>query len=296
MKLDIQDNEGLYADPDIIKVGETYYIYPTTDGYTGWSGTEFYVFRSEDRKNWKNCGRILDLVTDVAWSVGSAWAPCMLVQNDTYYFIFCGKRADGISCIGVAKANHPEGPFVAEEQPLITPELVRGCGCSIGQAIDPSIYREGEKTYLLFGNGNGVICELDVENLAIKTETMKNIQGMTDFRESVIVLKKDDKYHFTWSCDDTGSENYHVNYGISDSVYGPVQYLYPVLEKVEEMDILGTGHHSILEDNGEYTIAYHRFGTPLNRFSEGKGFNRELCIDRLEFDNDGLMKPVKVTK
>ena len=101
-------------------------------------------------------------------------------------------------------------------------------------------------------------------------------------------------YHFTWSCDDTGSPEYHVNYGVSDSITGPIEFKYTVLEKRPELDILGTGHHCILQIPGEdeYYIAYHRFFTPLDRFTDGKGFHREVCIDRLYFGEDGQMTKV----
>lgn len=191
MKLNIQENQGFFADPDLIKVEDCYYIYPTTDGFTGWSGTEFYVYRSVDMKHWENRGRILDLITEVPWSIGSAWAPCMLRRNGKYYFYFCGKREDGVSCIGVAVSDSPEGPFTAQKEPLLTPELVRQCGCVVGQTIDPSVYTEDDKVYLLFGNGDGLICELEDNCLEVKAETIRNIQGMEDFRESVIVVKRD---------------------------------------------------------------------------------------------------------
>ncbi|MNC74436.1 Glycosyl hydrolases family 43 [compost metagenome] len=60
--------------------------------------------------------------------------------------------------------------------------------------------------------------------------------------------------------------------------------------------MLGTGHHSILHepDTDKYWIAYHRFVTPLTRFTEGKGFHREVCIDPLDFGPDGLMVPVEL--
>lgn len=37
---------GLYADPNIVVFGETYYIYATTDGVPNWGGNEFYVWKS----------------------------------------------------------------------------------------------------------------------------------------------------------------------------------------------------------------------------------------------------------
>ena len=108
------------------------------------------------------------------------------------------------------------------------------------------------------------------------------------------MLKRGGIYHFTWSCDDTGSEDYHVNYGTSDSLYGPVQFRYPVLEKRPEEGILGTGHHCIMKMPGQdsWRIAYHRFALPLAEYPEGKGYHRETCIDSVEFDDNGLMKKI----
>ena len=86
-----------------------------------------------------------------------------------------------------------------------------------------------------------------------------------------------------------------MNYGTAEDLYGPVTYLYPVLVKNKEKDMLGTAHHSILQEPGtdKYWIAYHRFVTPLTRFTQGKGFHREVCIDPLTFGEDGLMQPVQ---
>jgi len=288
--------KGLYADPDIAIFDGKYYIYPTTDGYDGWSGTKFYVFSSENGFDYKNEGLILDLATDdVPWAIGSAWAPCIAHKNGKYYFYFCGKEADGRSAIGVAVADSPVGPFKAKDKPIITMDITAANGVKMGQTIDPSIYYEGDKTYLLFGNCHGAIVELTDDCMDIVPETMKNIEGLHDFREAVTVFKRDDLYHFTWSCDDTGSENYHVNYGVSKELYGPVQFKYTILEKKPEKNILGTGHHSITKvpNKDEYIIAYHRFGTPLLKYPEGKkGFHRETCLGEIEFNSDGLIKKV----
>ena len=85
----------------------------------------------------------------------------------------------------------------------------------MGQAIDPSIFTDEDGTsYLLFGNGSAAIAQLNDDMMSIKEGTLKQINGLTDFRESVVVTKVDGKYHWTWSCDDANSPNYHVNYGV----------------------------------------------------------------------------------
>ncbi|MDM5277676.1 family 43 glycosylhydrolase [Paenibacillus silvae] len=287
---------GQYADPDVAKFGDRYYMYPTTDGFEGWSGTQFKVFSSSDLRHWQDEGVILDLATDdVPWAVGNAWAPAIGSRNGKYYFYFCGKMPNDESAIGVAVADSPTGPFHAEPQPLITMDQLRRLGITMSQAIDPSIYIEEDgKAYMLFGNGDAAIVELHDNMIRVREETMRNLAGLHDFREAVTVLKRDGVYHFTWSCDDTGSEDYHVNYGTSEHLYGPVTYHYTVLSKNVEKDMLGTGHHCMVYDpkSKQYDMAYHRFVTPLSRFSTGKGYHREVCIAPVFFGEDGRMKPV----
>ncbi|MHA6532224.1 family 43 glycosylhydrolase [Paenibacillus sp. BAC0078] len=289
---------GQFADPDLVKFGGRYYLYPTTDGFTGWSGTQFHVFSSADLRIWRDEGMILDLASDdVPWAVGNAWALAIASKEGKYFYYFCGKMKNGESAIGVAVADAPAGPFRAQPEPLITLDLAKRLRIAMGQAIDPSIYTEDDGTaYLLFGNGHPAIVQLGEDMITVIENTMRNLEGLYDFREAVTVLKRDGLYHFTWSCDDTGSEDYHVNYGTSEQLYGPVTYRYPVLAKNKDKDMLGTAHHSILHepDTGQYWIAYHRFVTPLSRFTEGKGYHREVCIDPISFGEDGLMKQVQL--
>lgn len=287
---------GLYADPDLAFFDGKYYIYPTTDGFDGWSGTKFSVFSSADGLNFKCEGEIADVASSqVPWAIGSAWAPCIAEKNGKYYFYFCAKEQNGVSAIGVGVGNSPAGPFEFADKPLINMDICKRNGIKMGQTIDPSVYTEDGDTYLLFGNCNAALVKLNDDMVSIDEGTLAPIEGLYDFREAVTVFKRGGKYHFTWSCDDTGSENYHINYGVSDSLFGKVEFIGTILQKDTERDILGTGHHSILHlpQSDEYIIAYHRFATPLAKYPNGKGFHRETCLDRLEFDEKGYIKEVK---
>ena len=305
---------GQYADPDIDYMDGKYWMYTTTDGYSGWSGTVFHAWSSEDLVNWTDEGVIMDLANDnpgfnekgiqIAssdWAVGSAWAPSIEEKDGKYYFYYCGKGTNGTSAIGVAVADDPAGPYTDKGEALMTVDMCRAAGVSMGQAIDPSIFTDDDGTsYLLFGNGSAAIAELNDDMMSIKEGTIRQINGVTDFRESVVVTKRDGVYHFTWSCDDTGSPNYHVNYGTADSLEGSsvnVDYKYTLLQKDEENDMLGTAHQSILyfPETDECYIAYHRFYTPLGIYTDGLGYHRETCIDQVTFDENGLMQPLEPT-
>ncbi len=125
---------------------------------------------------------------------------------------------------------------------------------------------------------------------------MKQIRGLTSFRESVVVTKAEGKYHWTWSCDDANSPNYHVNYGVSDTLNGTITVRGTLLQKDESKGILGSAHQSVVHiqdktGKDRYFMAYHRFYTPLDIFisADGLGKHRETCIDEIFFDKDGYM-------
>lgn len=306
---------GQYADPDIDYFDGKFWIYPTTDGYPGWSGTKFHAFSSIDMVNWEDEGIILELANSAPgvndkgvqiatspWAVdGSAWAPTIEKKNDKYYYYYCGKKSGGESAIGVAVADKPAGPYKDMGEPLMTVDMCKDAGVKMGQAIDPSIFTDVDGTsYILFGNGYGAMAELNEDMVSIKEGTLKQINGLTDFRESVIVTNVDGKYHWTWTCDDANSPNYHVNYGVSDKLIGDDGNVNVTLKKKnllsknESLGLLGTGHQSVLhvrdgEGKERYFMAYHRFYTPLDIFTEAFGVHRETCIDEIFFDENGEM-------
>ena len=305
---------GQYSDPDIDFMDGKYWMYTTTDGYSGWSGTVFHAWSSEDMRNWTDEGVILDLANDDPglndngvqieasdWAVGSAWAPTIEEKDGKYYFYYCGKFSNGESAIGVAVADNPAGPYTDKGEALMTVSMCRNAGVNMGQAIDPSIFTDDDGTsYILFGNGSAAIAELNDDMMSIKEGTIRQINGVTDFCESPVVIKRDGVYHFTWSCDDTGSPNYHVNYGTAESLDGSsvnVSYKYTLLQKDESNDMLGTAHQSLLyfPETDECYIAYHRFYTPIGVYTDGLGYHRETCIDEVTFGEDGLMQPLSPT-
>lgn len=293
---------GQYADPDIDILNGKFWIFPTTDGYSSWSGTLFHAFSSTDLVNWTDEGVILDVnagsgssYVKSPWSTGSAWAPTIEEKNGKYYFYYCAKDSSGTSKIGVAWADDPAGPYTVADQPIVS----RTTGSvTVGQAIDPAIFTDDDGiSYMTYGNGSAAIVQLNADMTSIDASTVRSIGGLTDFRESVQVVKIGGRYHWTWSCDDTGSENYHVNYGVSDSLYQAdgsvsVSYKYTLLQKDSSEGILGTAHQSVLVNGDEVYIAYGRFYTPLGFYTSSFGYHREVAIDAVPVSSDGYLLPV----
>jgi hypothetical protein len=287
---------GLYADPNVVVYGDTYYVYATSDGYPGWGGRDFYVWSSTDLVTWQRSqDPILTLDGDagtVPWATGNAWAPTIIEKDGRFYFYFSGHHPQlDRKAMGVAVADHPAGPFVAEPEPLIrnTEDVTSG------QAIDPAAFRDPATGtfYLFWGNGSPVYAELSEDMRSVVPGTIRRMSGLTDYREATFVHHRDGLYHLTYSIDDTGSPDYRVGYATATSVHGPWTYRGVVLEKDASLGILGTGHNSILNvpETDDWYIVYHRFAVP-----GGDGQHRETAIDRVTFDpGTGLMNPVTPT-
>ena len=292
--------KGFFADPYALYSNKTnkYYIYPTSDGYNGWSGTYFKTFSSENLSEWKDEGIILDLKKDVSWADRNAWAPCIIEKKTKegykYYYYFTAAQK-----IGVAVADDPTGPFVDSGKPLIDfkPEGVRG-----GQEIDPDVFCDPVtgKNYLYWGNGYMAVAELNDDMVSIKNNTIKVMTPDDTFREAIHLFYRNGIYYFLWSEDDTRSENYRVRYATSKSPLGPLTIPENnlILSKSPDEGIWGTGHNSTLKikDKDEWYIVYHRFFRPEGiKWGDAAGYHREVCIDRMEFNEDGSIRPVVPT-
>ncbi|KUN24873.1 hydrolase [Streptomyces antibioticus] len=273
---------GLNADPNIVRFGDTFYLYPTTDGFEGWSGTQFKAYSSTDLVHWKDHGVILDLGPDVSWADSRAWAPTIAEKDGKYYFYFCADAN-----IGVAVSDSPTGPFKdALGHPLLK------AGQYSGQMIDPAVFTDDDGTsYLYWGNGHAYVAPLNADMVSIDTAKTKDITP-SGYNEGSFVIKRKGIYYFMWSENDTRDENYRVAYATGSSPTGPWTKRGVILEKDLSLGIKGPGHHSVVHvpNTDDWYIAYHRFAVP-----GGDGTHRETTVDKLEFDADGLIKKVVPT-
>ncbi len=275
---------GFNADPNIVRFGDTYYIYATTDGFPGWGSSKFKVWSSKNLVDWTEHDTILDLGPDISWADSNAWAPTATEKDGKYYFYFSAQQN-----IGVAVSDSPLGPFT---DPIGKP-LVSKADYNNAQQIDPAVFTDDDGTsYLYWGNGKAYVVPLNADMTSYDVSKRVELTGLTNFREGMFMNKRGGKYYASWSIDDTGSENYRVGYAIGDSPTGPFVNQGEILNKDTSLGILGTGHHSIIQVPGtdDWYIAYHRFGMP-----GGDGTHRETTIDRLHFNADGTIKKVVPT-
>lgn len=302
---------GFHADPEILYSRQTgkYYIYSTSDGYAHWGGWYLTAYSSTDLKSWTPEGVVLDLRSpQVTWANGNAWAPAIeekLIDGKYRYFLYySGNAADNSGKqIGVAIGDSPTGPFKDLGHPLVSQSPT-----GRGQQIDVDVFTDpaSGKSYLYWGNGYMAGAELNDDMVSIKDETLTVMtpQGGTlkthAYREAPYVFFRHGVYYFLWSVDDTGSPNYHVAYGTSDSPLGPIQVAKSPIVLIQNADkeVYGPAHNAVIRKLGtdEWYIVYHRINKHFLDKDKGPGYHREVCIDRMEFNNDGTIRPVTVTR
>jgi len=308
--------EGWYADPEAIVYGDEYWIYPTfSDGY-GESDhpldeaqltprqklainkqylkqTFLDAFSSKDLVHWEKHPRVLD-VRNVTWAEYALWAPSVIHANDQYYLFFGAndiqsERESG--GIGVATAETPSGPFAdALGKPLID-KFHNGA-----QPIDQFVFRDDDGQHYLFYGGwrhcNVVRLSPDLLSLSpFPDGTVFKEITPSNYVEGPFVFKRQGRYYLMWSEGGWGGPDYSVAYGMADSPLGPFERIGKILRQDPGV-ATGAGHHSVIpvREADTWYIVYHR--RPLGTRD---GNHRETCIDYMHFNEDGTIRPVKIT-
>lgn len=225
--------------------------------------------------------------------------PSKKISYRTFYYFTAGKR------IGVAVSDNPAGSFT---DPIGKPLLDKSPEGQGGQVIDPDVFQDPKtgKYYLYWGNSYMAVSELGDDMTSIKDTKVlipRNKKREYNYNEGTYVFFRNGKYYFMWSENDTRSTYYRVRYLISDS---PVEFIRDgkpaktertiVISQDPSKQIFGTGHHAIIQKPGtdEWYIVYHRFARPDGvKMGWSAGYNREVCIDKIEFNEDGTIKAVR---
>ena len=306
------------ADPSAHIFNGKLYIYPSHDRESGipendngdhFDMKDYHVFSTDDIENGvlTDHGVILD-VKDIPWSGRQLWDSDVACKNGKYYLYFSLKDQNDIFHIGVAVSDKPEGPFIAQ------PDPIRG-----SYSIDPCILEDNGEYYIYFGglwggqlqryrNNKALECATFPEDNepAIPSRVAKLSEDMLQFAEEpreVVILdeqgkpitagdterrffeaswmhKYNGKYYFSYSTGDT----HLLCYAIGDNPYGPFTYQGIILTPV----VGWTTHHSIAEFKGKWYL-FHHDSVP----SGGKTWLRSLKVVELEYDENGKIKTIE---
>ncbi|MCK3682865.1 glycoside hydrolase family 43 protein [Maribellus sp. YY47] len=284
--------EGWYADPEGIVFGDKYWIYPT---YSAPYNDQIFMdcFSSTDLVTWEKHERIID-TTAVKWAWRAMWAPA-IVQKDGKYFLFFAandiQNDNEEGGIGIGVADKPEGPYKDYLGKPLLDKFHNGA-----QPIDQFVFHDKDgQYYMIYGGWRhcNIARMKDDFTGFVPFEDGVTFKEITPegYVEGPFMFIRNGKYYFMWSEGGWTGPDYCVAYAIADSPFGPFKRIGKILEQDANV-ARGAGHHSVIQIPGtdEYYIVYHR--RPL---SETDGNHRETCIDRMYFDENGLIKPVKIT-
>jgi beta-xylosidase len=273
---------GWYADPEIHIFQGRYYIYPTYSAPYE-EQTFFEVWSSDDLTNWQNGGRILDFA-NIPWSTNrAAWAPSVAEKNGKYYMYFSAGDGAGL---GVAVADHPGGPFRDVLGKALISEYHHGA-----QPIDAHAYIDDDgQCYLYYGGWNhAVVVKLGDDMASLANDIIEITPP--GYVEGSFMVKRNGIYYFMWSEGGWGDSSYRVSYTKSESPLGPFGPGTCVLQSDPAIGN-GAGHHSVVNIPGtdDWYACYHR--RPIDQTNR---HHRVTCLDRMYFDDDGNILPIKIT-
>ncbi|HUM66799.1 MAG TPA: glycoside hydrolase family 43 protein [Chitinophagaceae bacterium] len=305
------------ADPSAHVFNNRIYIYPSHDTATGTVeddlGSHFdmrdYRVLSMDSIGGAvtDHGVALD-IKDVPWAGRQMWAPDAAFANGKYYLYFPVKNKQDVSQIGVAVSDKPEGPFVAEKDPIKN-----------SYSMDPTVFKDDDGKYYMYFGGiwGGQLQRWDGKNqydsaaknrsgdeLAVLPRIARLNADMKSFAEPVREIKLVDKdgnlfkekdndkrffeaawvhkyngkYYLSYSTGDT----HFICYAIGDNPYGPFTYQGVILNPVEGW----TNHHSIVEFNNKWWLFYH------DSQLSGKTHLRNVKVTELTHNADGSIQPL----
>ncbi len=289
------------ADPTAREFNGKIYLYPSHDILVpegqrkGWFCMEdYHVFSSENLTDWKDHGVIVtqNKVPWVRKDSYSMWAPDCVYRNGKYYFYFpSAPAAGGGFAVGVAIADHPEGPFTPVAQPI---KGING--------IDPCVLQASDgNAYIFWGNGRCAklkenMIELADDNPKEKVKWgdrememvgVNCLQGLPNRQaEGPFAFEYNGNYYLTYPYVRENTEV--LGYAMSKNPMGPYEYKGIIM--AEHPNGCWTNHHSIVQYKGQWYIFYH-----TNFFSPNDDKRRSVCIEKLAFNADGTIQEVKET-
>ncbi|MBR4942021.1 MAG: family 43 glycosylhydrolase, partial [Clostridia bacterium] len=193
----------------------------------------------------------------------------------------------------IAVSDSHTGPFKA----LLDRPLVNGFH-NEAQPIDAHLFKDDDGTvYLLYGGWRHCNIAVMNEDMTgfVPYENGEIFREITpaDYVEGPCMFKRGGKYYFLWSAGGWTTGTYHVNAACADSPFGPFTDHYEILSTGDSTFANGPGHNGYLHipEKDLWLMVYHRHQNGIN-----DGNARFMCIDLMEFGEDGKIIPIKMTK
>lgn len=277
------------ADPNAFVFNDRLYAVCSNDddNVTGYDMKSAVVISTKDLMNWTDHGDVFRTTREAKWAGGS-YAPTATVVKGKVYLYF----PNVTSGVGVLTADRPEGPY---KDPLGKALISGSTLCPMAWCFDPGVFVNTDGAgYLVWGGGtpygdNLMGIALNADMISLKGSAVK-ITVPNSF-EGPFVHKYKSNYYLHYPV--SGGANLEYSMSSTSPISGYVRkgvvLPNPSLngKNINQND---NSHASILEYKGNWYMMYHDRRLPI-----GSTYKRDVSIDKLEYNEDGTMKPVTVT-
>ncbi|MGA0555215.1 glycoside hydrolase family 43 protein [Larkinella sp. VNQ87] len=271
---------GDFADPSVIRVGDTYYAVGTSSEW----GPAYPIYTSPDLINWTYVGPVFQSLP--TWTMGSYWAPELFHRNGTFYVYYTARRkADKRSYIGVASTRDLRKGFT--DHGLLLEWT--------SEAIDAYVIEDQGKlfiTWKAYGLDKGKDIELlgaelspdglKVTGKAFHLLTAERNTWEAGGAEGQAIFRRGRYFYMLYSgnaCCGTGC-NYQVGLARAETLQGPWEKFAgnPVLVGDEAWKCPGHGTVVTTPDN-RYFYLHHAYNGTDFTFTGRQGVLSELVWD-----------------
>ena len=255
-------------DPTVIRVGTTYYA-AGTSGNSKWV---YPIFSSVDLVNWKAEGHVFNDWPE--WTAGSFWAPELIQIGDRFYCYYTArdKNNHNISCIGVAVADSPTGPY-EDHGPLVT------WG---NEAIDSYVFQDTDGQLYITWKAYGLTpsrpiellaSRLSADGLRLEGEPFSLLADMEDIgMEGQCIFRSGEYYYLLYAARDCCSprSDYEVRVARATSFRGPYEKYEgnPILRG--DGDYIQSCGHGTLVTSPRGRMYYMCHSYLIGRYHEGR--------------------------
>lgn len=260
---------------------------------------DWRCYSSTDMINWTDHGAVATL-RDFKWA-GSGWGGGFTngawavqgIERDGKWFLYCPLQGRGIGVL--VSSNGPFGPFT---DPIGKPLIA-------GDHIDPTVFMDDDgRAYLCWGNPNCWYAKLNRDmislDLSIGSKGLvahdmtveafgkrgkEDPKRPTSYEEGPWLYKRNGLYYLFFA---GGPIPEHLGYSTGPSPIGPWKYGGVVMPAQGGSF---TDHPGVVDYKGKTYLFYHNGDLP-----GGGGFHRSVCVEELQFNPDGSVVQMNMTK
>lgn len=250
-----------HPDPEVIRVGDTYYMYATNQGQ------RVPVRTSKSLTGPWSAPRDV-MPANAAWSTGKHyWAPevTQIGPTDFRMYFTANDRATGRQCIGIARAASPLGPFTPQAKPF-------QCDSREGGAIDASTFRDTDGSlWLIYKNdGNAIRKRTTLWLQRLSPDGMTKVGARRalisndaphehGIIEAPVMVKRGGKYVLFYSGGEFWNGSYFTSYATATSLTGTFTKAYRPLMTNASLNgkVDGPGGQDIVSTPQGDKIVFH---------------------------------------